>query len=97
MAERPDYEIRVVGAEKTPLRDAYQYNELGQQTVRVGPQVKGGRQEITYNDFGLPTLIRQGTSTRTDTTFAYDPMGQRVRKATPTRTTITDSGRPSRQ
>jgi len=50
------------------------YDADGNQTVRVGADMPGGRQQIAYTDFDLPTRVANGpAATPTSvTTYQYD-------------------------
>ncbi len=51
----------------------YQYDGRGNQTLRIGPDVPGGRQHIDYTPFNLPKSIQTGPEgTAVSTTFEYD-------------------------
>ena len=54
-------------------------------TYRLASETDGSRTETTYNECcNLPILIKKG---KEETTFAYDPKGRLLKKATPTEVT----------
>ncbi|MCG8425510.1 MAG: toxin glutamine deamidase domain-containing protein [Proteobacteria bacterium] len=67
--------------------NVYEYDANGNQILRIGPDVAGGRQRIEYTPFDLPRRVYVGTSP-TATRFGYDAREQRVVKAGSNGTTI---------
>ena len=54
-------------------------------TYRLGSEIDGIRTDTTYNECcGLPIIIKRGTE---ETTFAYDPKGRLLKKASPNEVT----------
>jgi RHS repeat-associated protein len=57
----------------------YAYDVLGNQVTRIGPAVSGGRQQITYSAFGMPTRITTGVAPQQSVqSITYDANHQRA-------------------